>query len=159
MKKVRILKGRKYQEKTNVYLDMDGVIADFNNEPKALERFATEEGFFRDLKVMNKWAVNQLLAMENINVFILSASPNKQADKDKMAFLKYHFPKIKRNHIIFCRNGQNKADFMKTKKGVLLDDYGKNCNQWRERGNTSIQVKRPLQEHFHEFMDMQYLDY
>ena len=67
MKKVRILKGRKYQEKTNVYLDMDGVIADFNNEPDALERFATEEGFFRDLKVMNKWAVNQLLAMEDIN--------------------------------------------------------------------------------------------
>ena len=95
MKKVRFLKGRKYQEKTNVYLDMDGVIADFNNEPKALERFTTENGFFRDLKVMNKWAVNQLLAMENINVFILSASPNKQADKDKMAFLKYHFPKIK----------------------------------------------------------------
>ena len=46
MKKVRILKGRKYQERTNVYLDMDGVIADFNNEPKALERFATEAGFF-----------------------------------------------------------------------------------------------------------------
>ena len=159
MKKVRILKGRKYQERTNIYLDMDGVIADFNNEPKALERFTTENGFFRDLKVMNKWAVNQLLAMENINVFILSASPNKQADRDKMAFLKYHFPKIKRNHIIFCRNGQNKADFMKTEKGVLLDDYGKNCEQWRERGNIAIQVKRTLQEHFHEFMQMLYLDY
>ena len=48
---------------------------------------------------------------------------------------------------------------MKTKKGVLLDDYGKNCNQWRERGNVAIQVKRPLQEHFHEFMVMQYLDW
>ena len=49
MKKVRVLKGRKYESKINVYLDMDGVIADFNNEPNALERFATEHGFFRDL--------------------------------------------------------------------------------------------------------------
>ena len=57
------------------------------------------------------------------------------------------------------RNGQNKADFMKTPDGILLDDYGKNCEQWRERGNTAIQIKKPMHEHFHEFMDMEYLDY
>jgi 5'(3')-deoxyribonucleotidase len=159
MKKVRVLKGRKYTEKMNVYLDMDGVIADFNNEPNALERFATENGFFRDLKVMNKWAVNQLLAMEDVNVFILSASPNKQADKDKKAWLKYYYPQIKRNQIIFCRVGQNKADYMKTEQGILLDDYGKNCEQWRERGNTAVQVSKPLEEHFNEFMIMNILDY
>lgn len=145
--------------KTNVYVDMDGVIADFNNEPHALERFATEKGFFKSLKVINKWAFEMLMNNKEINLFVLSASPNKQADKDKLAFLKFHFPKLKRKQIIFCRNGQNKADFMKTENGVLLDDYGKNCEQWRERGNVAIQVKRPLQEHFHEFMLMEYLDY
>lgn len=145
--------------KTNVYVDMDGVIADFNNEPHALERFTTEKGFFKSLKVMNKWAFEMLMNNKEINLFVLSASPNKQADRDKLAFLKFHFPKLKRKQIIFCRNGQNKADFMKTENGVLLDDYGKNCEQWRERGNVAIQVKRPLQEHFHEFMLMEYLDY
>lgn len=159
MKKVKVLKGKKYESKTNVYVDMDGVIADFNNEPNALERFTNEKGFFKSLKVMNKWAFEMLMNNKEINLFILSASPNKQADKDKLAFLKFHFPKLKRKQIIFCRNGQNKADFMKTKKGILLDDYGKNCNQWRERGNTAIQIKKPLQEHFHEFMLMEYLDY
>lgn len=145
--------------KTNVYVDMDGVIADFNNEPHALERFTTEKGFFKSLKVINKGAFEMLMNNKEINLFVLSASPNKQADKDKLAFLKFHFPKLKRKQVIFCRNGQNKADFMKTEKGVLLDDYGKNCEQWRERGNVAIQVKRPLQEHFHEFMLMEYLDY
>lgn len=159
MKKVKVLKGRKYENKMNVYVDMDGVIADFNNEPHALERFTTEKGFFKSLKVINKWAFEMLMNNKEINLFVLSASPNKQADNDKMAFLKFHFPKLKRKQVIFCRNGQNKADFMKTEKGVLLDDYGKNCIQWRERGNVAIQVKRPLQEHFHEFMLMEILDY
>lgn len=159
MKKVKVLKGRKYQERVNVYCDMDGVIADFNAEPYAVERFATEKGFFKSLKVMNKWAFESLLSDDRVNLFVLSASPNKQADRDKMAFLKFHFPKIKKSQVIFCRNGQNKADFMRTKKGVLLDDYGKNCEQWRARGLVAIQVKRPLQEHFHEFLDMEILDY
>lgn len=159
MKKVRILKGRKYESKTNVYVDMDGVIADFNNEPRALERFTTEKGFFKKLHVMNDWAFNQLILNDDINLFVLSASPNKQADKDKRAFLKYYFPKLKNKQIIFCRLGKNKADYMKTKHGVLLDDYGKNCELWRERGNKAIRVTRELQEHFHEFLKMEWLDY
>lgn len=156
---MKILKGKKYENKINVYVDMDGVIANFSAEKNAVERFATEKGFFKSLQVMNKWAFESLLNNSQINLFVLSASPNRQADKDKMAFLKFHFPQIKKSQVIFCRNGQNKADFMRTKNGVLLDDYGKNCREWRERGNLAIQVKRPLQEHFHEFMLMEYLDY
>jgi 5'(3')-deoxyribonucleotidase len=147
------------QPKINVYCDMDGVIADFNSEPNAVERFQTEKGFFRNLKVMNKSAFESLLNRKNINLFVLSASPNKEADGDKMAWLKQHFPKLKKSHIIFCRNGQNKADFMKTKKGILLDDYGKNCRQWRERGNVAIKITKTLAEHFNEFMLIEGLDY
>ena len=145
--------------KMNIYVDMDGVIADFNNEPKALERFQVEKGFFKKLHVMNEYGINALLKDKNINVFILSASPNRQADKDKRKWLKYYYPQIKSKNIIFCRLGENKADYMKTEKGILLDDYGKNCLLWRKRGNTAIQVKKPLEQHFHEFMCMEYLDY
>ena len=49
----------------NIYCDMDGVIADFNNEPNAVERFATEKGFFKKLHVMNEWGFNQLLARKD----------------------------------------------------------------------------------------------
>lgn len=142
----------KKRNKLNVYIDMDGVIADFNNEINALDRFATEEGFFKKLRPMNEFGVKQLIHNPNINLFVLSASPNKQADKDKKAWLNYYYPQIKKSNIIIMRVGENKADFMKTKNGVLLDDYGKNCNQWRERGHQAVKVERPLQEHFHEFM-------
>lgn len=146
-------------KKINVYLDMDGVIADFNAEENALERFTTEKGFFARLKPMNADGMKALLSKEEINLYILSASPNKQADKDKIEWLKKWYPQIKRSHIIIMRNGKNKADFMKTKKGVLLDDYGKNCEQWRERGNKAIQVKKTLLEHLNEFLLMPVLDY
>ena len=36
---------------------------------------------------------------------------------------------------------------MKTKKGILLDDYGKNCREWLEvKGNISYQisVEKPI---------------
>ena len=78
------------EKKLNVYVDMDGVIADFNNEPNAIERFKTEPNFFRTLKPINKFGFEQLLSRKDINLFVLTASPNKQADKDKRAWLKYY---------------------------------------------------------------------
>lgn len=147
------------QEKTNLYVDMDNVIADFSGEPNAVERYAKEKDFFKILKPMNKWAFEQLLLNDNFNVYIISISPNKQADQDKKAWLHYYYPQIKNDHIIILRTGENKADHMKTKKGILLDDYGKNCELWREKGNQAVKITKPLQEHFNEFMIMQFLDY
>lgn len=145
----------------NVYCDMDGVIADFNNEPNALLRFKTEKGFFKQLRPINVDGFKQLLARDGkeINLYILSASPNKQADKDKMAWLKYYYPQLKKRNIIIMRVGKNKADYMKTADGILLDDYGKNCEQWRERGNNAVQIKESLLSHFHEFLFIKGLDY
>lgn len=157
--KKRTLKTKKYTNRLNIYIDMDGVLADFNSEKNALQRFAFERGFFKKLHVLNDSGIMQLLANKNINVFILSASPNKQADKDKRAWLRYYYPQIRKNHIIFCRVGENKADFMKTEQGILLDDYGKNCEQWRARGRVAVQVKKSLEEHFNEFLIMDILDY
>lgn len=136
----------------NIYCDMDGVIANFNAEENAVERFATEKGFFDGLLPMNESGMNRLINADGklINLFILSASPNKQADKDKLKWLKRFYPQIKRSKIILIRNGQNKADFLKTERGVLLDDYGKNCKQWLQRGMLAIKVEKPLIEHLAE---------
>ena len=74
--------------KINIYVDMDGVLADFNAEPDGVARFRTEKGFFRNLKPLKKnaKALRKLIADGNYNIYILSASPNAAADGDKLAF-------------------------------------------------------------------------
>ena len=119
---------------------MDGVLANFGAEPNALERFESEKGFFKNLQpiVENVQALEEL--SQNNTIYILSASPNKQADKDKRAWIRQHLPFVKAYNVIICRNGENKADYMKTKKGILFDDYGKNCREWQAKGNISYKI-------------------
>ena len=71
-----------------IYCDMDGVVADFNNEPNAVARFKVEKGFFFKLKPIeiNVRAVKEL-AKDN-EIYILTASPNPRADKDKIKWLR-----------------------------------------------------------------------
>ena len=130
------------KKELNIYCDMDGVLANFNAETDAVKRFATEKGFFKRLKPIrsNVKAIKELIA-DGYNVYILSASPNKQADIDKIAWLKRHIPQIADGHIILMRNGENKADYVKTfKNNVLIDDYNKNCFDFVNRGYEARQI-------------------
>ena len=123
-----------------IYVDMDGVLADFNNEPRAIERFDNEVGFFYNLQpiVKNVGFVNALVK-SGYNVCILSASPNEQADFDKLVWLHMYMPQVK--NITIMRVGQNKADFVKTKGiNILFDDYGKNCKDFISRGYMACKV-------------------
>lgn len=122
-----------------IVLDMDGVLANFN-EPNAITRFDNEKGFFAKLKPLydNYIIVNELIN-KGYKVYILSASPNTQADKDKRKWLKRHIPNLKRHQIILCRNGQNKANFIRDiQNSILIDDYSFNLINWLSSGGKCL---------------------
>ena len=117
---------------------MDGTLAKFNSKKNALERFDKEKDFFTNLKpFVNIDTINQLVENNIVEIFIISASPNEQADIDKLKWINTYLPKIKKQNICFCRIGQNKAKIIKDKLNIeidnncyLLDDYTKNLIEW-----------------------------
>lgn len=118
----------------NYYVDMDGVLANFDRERNAVERFRVEKGFFYKLKPFknNVKSLRKQIKENKNQIFILTASPNEQADGDKIKWLEKYVPEMKKENIICIRNGQRKVDYMKTNKGVLFDDYHLNLEQWLE---------------------------
>ena len=125
-----------------IFLDLDGTLARFNVE-NALARFAVEKYFFKNLLPYENINVINRMA-RNGNVYILSASPNIQADYDKIEWVNKYLPNISQNHIIICRCGDNKASELRKiglhidENCILLDDYTKNLNEWELAGGVGI---------------------
>ena len=130
----------------NLFLDLDGTLAKFNSKRNALKRFDNEIGFFASLKPYKYIEfVNELATKENINVFIISATPNEQADQDKLIWIEKHLNNIKKENICFSRIGENKAKVIKNKLNItidktclLLDDYTKNLIEWQNLNGIGI---------------------
>ena len=121
--------GIRYTKKDVYYFDLDDTLTRFSHEKNAVERFRDEESFFYNLKPIkrNVAIVKQLIA-DGEKVYIITASPNKNCDRDKIAWVrKYVSTKVV---VIIVRLGERKVDHMRTARGVLFDDYGKNCREW-----------------------------
>ena len=130
----------------NLFLDLDGTLAKFNNKRNALKRFDNEIGFFANLKPYKYIEfVNELANNKNVNVYVISATPNDQADKDKLVWIEKYLNNIKKENICFSRIGENKAKVIKDKLNItidnnclLLDDYTKNLIEWQNLNGIGI---------------------
>lgn len=129
-----------------LFLDLDGTLAKFNSKKNALQRFDNEKGFFASLKPYKYIEViNGLACSGLVEVYVISATPNEQADKDKMIWIKKYLNQIKENNICFCRLNENKAKVIKDKLNItidkecyLLDDYTKNLIEWKNLNGIGI---------------------
>lgn len=126
-----------------IFLDLDGTLAKFN-VPNAMQRFDNEVGFFFRLKPYKGIGIIDKMALKG-NVYIISASPNLTADIDKMKWVKKYIPNLPYNNIVICRLGENKANAIKRKLNIdidnecfLLDDYTKNLTEWEKAGGKGI---------------------
>lgn len=126
-----------------IFIDLDGTVARFNVR-NVLKRFDNEVGFFarlRAYKGIDK--VNELA--KGGNVYIISASPNDQADRDKMEWIQKYLNNVPMDNITLCRIGENKARVIESKYNLtidkdclLLDDYTKNLIEWESNGGKGI---------------------
>lgn len=129
-----------------LFLDLDGTLAKFNSKKNALQRFDNEKGFFANLKPYKYIEViNEIATKGNVEVYIISATPNEQADFDKMIWIKTYLKDIKQDNICFCRLNENKAKVIKDKLNItidnqciLLDDYTKNLIEWKNLNGIGI---------------------
>ena len=137
MLKLEDLKGYKW------VLDMDDTIAYFHKEKDSLQRFSQEKDFFYNLIPSKLLLAIQIAILDKVispnDIYIISASPNKQADQDKAKWLSKYLQVIPKENIMFSRLGENKADlFIKAhdikdlSSYILIDDFTKNLLQWQD---------------------------
>ena len=143
---------KEYRDKV-LYLDMDGVIADFATHYKKLfgrdpykddyftiQQFCkSEPNFFRDIPELPRGRKLYESLKDKYNVIILTAPmPEMPYCKiDKAAWIKQHFPEIKT--IIFS---SSKADYSAHEGSVLIDDMAHNLIPWAEAGGTAIDFEK-----------------
>jgi len=145
-----------------IYLDMDGVLANFDKgvidllgltplvqgastkeENDILWKHVAKYGhFYNDLEICDDALKLFLLLIGKYGkkVEILSAIPKKErgviyAKEDKINWFRRNFSKNTRINIVLRKE---KSKFCKGKEYILIDDFFKTTNEWEKLGGTAI---------------------
>lgn len=128
-------------ENSNItyYFDMDGVIAEWNENASIEE--VSSPGYFRKRKPEEKVIeLMHKLKAEGYGVKILSAVyENDYSAKDKEAWIEQNG--LSDIDHIFVPYGKDKNDYIdnsEDKTAVLIDDFGKNLTAWQNAGHTAV---------------------
>ena len=135
-----------------LYIDMDGVLADFDGSfPQVFgldhRSLADDEmwmhinshpSFFRDLPPM-PGALEFFRSVEHLQPVILTACPKSNyphVAAQKRAWVREHLSQT--CLVLPVLGGRHKPLFMHQPGDILIDDWGKNCNAWRDAGGRAI---------------------
>lgn len=138
------------ENKTILFLDMDGCVADFEKGTNGDIKNMFKPGFFRNLPVLEE-GLNETIEeiqKQGITVKILSKACVKKGDKrfigqmiDKVEWVKEHIPCIDELNIIIQGSDEDKGSIVELYKHhecVLVDDYTPNLANWTFAGGKGI---------------------
>lgn len=136
-----------------LYLDLDGVFADFDTNLKNWniikdpnDKYDTEmwkqinklDNFFYNMP-MFEGSIEFYNSVKHLDPVFLTACPKSnyyEAALDKKKWIRSHI--CDTALILPVLGGKNKALFMHQKGDVLVDDFEKNCDSWNKEGGISI---------------------
>jgi len=147
-----LVKMEKAQERQAIFLDLDGVIADFagaykaafnrsayDDDPFTVQQFVMQiPEFFRILPVLDKGAELVDLLKEQYEVIFLTTPMEgvESCRRDKLNWVREHFGPG--HDVLFS---DNKAEFVMDEKSILVDDMEYNLKPWKAAGGTAINFK------------------
>lgn len=124
------------------YFDMDGVLANFHKEAYNRENACSRTWIANLDPFMDNVMLVKSLIASGKSVYINSLAASEEAKQGKIDWLTKYLPEIKADHIIIIVGNGKKAEYMKTKTGVLVDDKLTNCKQWTKiSGQPAIWVE------------------
>lgn len=139
-----------------IFLDMDGVIADFTKGAKKIDaiegtkvdwpklkklgtNFWSELEWTPDGEKFARWLV-KLCKESKIDLCILSAVAYEDGVKGKQIWLDEKLPTISKQNRYFVRGGRDKAKYA-SKNAVLIDDFGRNIEAFVMVGGQGVKFK------------------
>ena len=140
---------------TRLYLDLDGLLADFDihyefnfgkktpelTDDNKWKRIKSYPDFFLDMPLCDG-ALDFFKKVEYLSPIILTSCP--KSDYYNSAIQKKRW--VRQNlsssiHVIPMLGGTNKHLFMHSPGDILIDDYEKNCKSWIAHGGRAIHHK------------------
>lgn len=133
------------EQRTRIFIDMDGTLAEFKKASKIEELF--EEGCFKNLKPLDNivGAVKLLNDSPDFDVYILSSvlKDSKYARAEKTQWLKEYLPELNEEQIIYSECGTSKSAYVPggiKPTDILLDDYTVNLLDWSKAGGKPVKA-------------------
>lgn len=130
----------------NLFVDMDGVLAQYNKE---VSKLMFNENFFLTLPKMDSMvnAIKTIISEDNVNLYILTSLINSEfCQKEKEMWLDKHLPEIKKKNRLYVPYGEIKSCYVeknvdfKDKKNILIDDFTHNLTNWTLPGAVPIKA-------------------